>query len=172
MFRVTVAALAVSLPLAAGAATFQITTDLPGLDPIGTFEAPESGGFVSDLSVEQMGGVVFDTRFDAGGPFSYDPVAVDFTDLTSISYTNSADFPGVCGPGDCLLTFFPLPDDPFEPGDLFAIDAFDNNIDTGTKYRIDPVPLVGDIPPIPLPAAGWMLLAGLGAMVLRRAGRR
>lgn len=170
----TVSAAAITLALSttlAPAATFEIFTGASNV--IGTFEAPEAGGLVANLLIEQSG-VIFDTRVDAGGAFDYDPLANDFRPLTTIEYTNSVNYPGVCGPGACALVLFPLPDDPVTPGDIFAIDAALNNIDEGTRYLIDPIPIMGDppdLPPIPLPMPAGLLLGGLGSLWVLR-GRR
>ncbi|MEM1130567.1 MAG: hypothetical protein AAGH83_08590 [Pseudomonadota bacterium] len=166
-FPIFAALFAALLPTLANSATFRVFT--PPANTIGTFEAPLGGGLVSNLLIIQSG-VLFDIRTDAGGPFTYDPTpgVNDFVGLSSIDYTNSANYPGVCGPMQCAMTLFPLPGDPFVQGDIFAIDAMMNNIDEGTKYIIDPRPVGA----IPLPPAIAGLAAALGGLFALRRRRK
>lgn len=152
------------LPLSASAATFQINFSQNGTNNIiGTFDAPASGGAVTNLMV-QMFDVLFDTRIDGGGSFDYDPAAGDFVNYAAFPTYTNATGNATCAANGCMLQIYPLPNDP-TPGDYLAIDANLNNIDDGTKYAISG-PIAA---PVPLPAGvGLMLTALAGLAALRR----
>ncbi|MCV6598613.1 MAG: hypothetical protein OIF40_16220 [Mangrovicoccus sp.] len=168
-----IAGIVSSFPMLGHAATFRIFT--APANTIGTFEAPIAGGLVSNLFITQSG-VLFDIRLDANGPITYDPAVADFRGISSASFTNSANYPGVCGPGDCLMEIYPLPDglggDPNIPSDILAVDAMLNNIDEGVYYFVDPNPVGVPPSPVPLPPALAGLTAALAGLVLMRRRKR
>lgn len=159
---------ALFLPGAAISATYQVDFSVLGSNNvIGTFQAPNGGGAVSNLMVT-LSGVLFDTRTDAGGLFDYDPVAGDFVNYTAFpTYTNSI-ANALCGVGLCLLQIYPNPNN-VVPGDYLAVDANLNNIDDGTKYAVNPTPVSS---PVPLPPAVGLLGAALSGLLLLTGSRR
>ena len=150
---------------AVSAATYQVDFSGGGGTVIGTFDAPLAGGNVSNFMVA-LSGVTFDTSTGVVTTFTYNPVINEF-EYTSPgpfpSFTNSVNTP-LCAAGGCFLEIYPDPT-PGVPGDYLAIDALLNNIDAGTKYIIDPNPVMSPVPlpaSVPLLAAGLVLLGWLG----------
>ncbi|MEM1273664.1 MAG: hypothetical protein AAGF88_07600 [Pseudomonadota bacterium] len=142
----------------AHAATFSVDFSVNGtMGVVGTFEAPATGGVVSNFSVT-LSGVTFDTQV-GGGAFEYNPTVNDFENYSAFpSYSNSV-ATGLCAIGACFLEIYPIGDG--TPGDYLAIDAALANIDDGTKYLIGPSA-------IPLPASAALLLAALGSVAFTR----
>lgn len=172
LIRPVGAALAALAPAAAAAAPF-FFVDVQSQEVLGTFEAPAGGGPVTAFSVE-IGGGVFDVL--GAGPQApvYDAAANDLGSAAGQVVFNSNTFPATtaddeavtCDPGDCPLEIFDAFDDvpgewavQFLPSDDPAAAA---NLSTGFY----------EVAPIPLPAAGLLLLGALGALAVRgRASR-
>ena len=141
----------------ANAATFNIDFSGGASTVLGTFDAPLAGGAVTNFSVT-LSGVTFDTSTGAATTFTYNPVINEFAYTGGFaSFTNSANNV-LCPAGGCFLEIYPDPT-PAIPGDYLAIDASLSNIDAGTKYLINPVPLIA---PVPLPPALPVAFIALG----------
>ena len=147
----------VAFSAASNAITFEVDFSGGANTVIGTFETPMGGGVVSNLTVT-LSGVTFDTPNPGGGVLSYIPGADDFTYAGPFaSFLNSTAVPGVCAVGGCFMEIYPDPD-PFVPGDYLAIDESLTNIDAGTKYIINPVPIDAAVP---VPASVLLLVTGV-----------
>lgn len=129
---------------------------------LGSFDAPGGGGQVSS-PIFEVAGITFDVIDPADVP-EYRP---SLNDLTGPGGTIFANFynsaaEGGCAPGACVLFFESENGGTYVYGGINE-DTFENI--AGGDYAIAP---------IPLPAGGALLLAGLfgAAMLGRRRGRR
>lgn len=159
-------ALGLSAPAAAAPVNFEIT--LGGA--IGSFTADEAGGLLTSFSL-MINGILFDTLGVGNAAPVYDALANDIRGVGSTSgfITNSL-ANATCGIGECVLDL----EDSTDPGvipPLYAIFPVVGGIprsviDSGAYAITKPGTTV-----VPLPATIWLMIGGLGGLLLARRNR-
>ena len=169
-FRTLAAAAALSLTgAAAQAATFDIAFDAADFDFDALFNELSNTAPL-EISGGPLDGLLVDFFFDVTGAGGFSDIwTVDNTDANSFSLTSDD--------GSSLVFTGEFDDLDFvnEPIDtvVMTISGFPQSPSVIASLNAAPDSFFGpavDVAPIPLPAAAWMLMAGVGALVA--AGRR